>query len=89
MQSDVPPAYTSVISSDPGAQGKQWNVNATTGGRLKEVMDGSAVVLDGGPRWVLSTALGFVTGGLWWTGIYTFLFALGNYAIYVTTVSAP
>ena len=89
MQSDVPPAYTSVISSDPGAQGKQWIVNATTGGRLKEVMDGSAVVLDGGPRWVLSTALGFVTGGLWWTGIYTFLFALGNYAIYVTTVSAP
>lgn len=87
LQSDVPPAYQSVISSGPSAQGTRWIVSATTAERLRQVTEESAVVLDGGPRWVLSTALGFVTGGPWWTAIFAFLFFLGNCAIFVHTVS--
>eukprot|EP00904_Undaria_pinnatifida_P005638 jgi/Undpi1/2203/HiC_scaffold_12.g05589.m1 len=88
LQSDVPSAATSVLSRGTNVQGNQWIINAATGDRRREVMRGSAVVLDGGPRWVLSTALGFLTGGVWWTAIYTALFALANYTIYLNSADA-
>lgn len=67
--------------------GEQWIVNATTDDRMSEVVEKSGAVLDGGPRWVVSTALGFLTGGSFSTAVYVVLFALGNYTIYVKTRS--
>ena len=86
--SEVPPGDTSVMSRDLKDQGDQWIVNAVTGGRHKEVNDASLVVLDGGPRWVLSTAIGFLCGGIWWTVIFAGLFALGIYTLYANSADA-
>lgn len=87
-QPDVPSAPINVISRGTSVQGRQWILNAATGERRKEVKKGSAVVLDGGPRWVFSTALGFLSGGQWLTTVYTALFVLVNYALYASTVGA-
>ena len=85
LQSDVPSAHTSVFSKGTSdVQGQQWIINAATGSRRKDVKDGSAVVLDGGPRWALSTSVGFLTGGVWWTVIYAALFTLANVTMHVT-----
>lgn len=67
---------------------QQWIVSAAGGGRIDEVKHSSRVVLDGGPRWVLSTAFGFITGGLWWTVVYAAVFALANYTMYVNAKDA-
>lgn len=88
FESDVPSAYTTVISRGPGYRDAQWIVNAESGDRAVQVKRESADVLDGGPRWVLSTALGFFTGSIWGTVILVLLFALGNYTLYVNTASA-
>lgn len=67
----------------------QAKVNATENGRIADVTELSKSVLDGGPRWVLSTALGFLTGGLWWTVVvYAIVFAVANYTMYVNTSEA-
>lgn len=76
-------------SQSPTNQRVQWNTNATAGSRLSDVINASTAVLDGGPRWVLSTALGFLTGGLWWTVILICLFVLGNYLGYTSSESVP
>lgn len=62
---------------------RQWIVNASAGGRIERVEERSKVVLDGGPRWALSTALGFLTGRQSWTVIYAAVFALVNYTMYI------
>lgn len=76
-----------VLLRGTSVDGQQWIVNAS--GARVEVLEQSKVVLDGGPRWVLSTSLGFVTGGVWWTCFYAALFALANYAMYTISADAP
>ncbi|CAN0064069.1 unnamed protein product, partial [Sphacelaria rigidula] len=85
--SDVPAAPQRLFGTSIG--GKRWIAIAAGGHRRRMVKEMSAVVLDGGPRWVVSTALGFFMGGLWWTFVYTTLFAVANYAIFVNTAYAP
>ncbi|CAM9650099.1 unnamed protein product, partial [Scytosiphon promiscuus] len=80
LQSDDNVLPSRVIWRGTSVEGQQWIVNACS--NSTDVLNGSEVVLDGGPRWVLSTALGFVTGGAWWTLAYAALFALANYAMY-------
>lgn len=77
-----------VLSRGVSVGGRQWIVNAS-GARLPEVLELSKVVLDGGPRWVMSTAFGFVTGGVLWTVVYAALFALSNYFMYCALADAP
>lgn len=76
---------TSGSGTSSSSAGEQWIVNAVVSGRITEVQALSTVVLDGGPRWVLSTAFGFVTGGLWWTVVYAAVLVLAAYTMFVNT----
>ncbi|CAM9612639.1 unnamed protein product [Pylaiella littoralis] len=91
VESDAP-VRACAISRDTsieGVHGQPWIVNAATANRLQHVERESAVVLDGGPRWVLSTTLGFLTGGPLFTGVYLAAFVLIYSIMFTHTANPP